>query len=104
MALPESWNLQYLRSAAEQINLLPSVANTLLITIVSVILIVLISALTAWMMVRNKTKGSNILFLVFTASNVDTVSVGYVSACQFDGKHGVEKYGRVDFYVLRLWA
>lgn len=68
MALPKQWNLQYLQSAAEQINLLPSVVNTLFITIISVALIVLISALTAWMMVRNKTKGSNILFLVFTAA------------------------------------
>lgn len=68
MALPKQWNLQYLQSAAEQINLLPSVANTLFITIVSVALIVLVSALTAWMMVRNKSKGSNVLFLVFTAA------------------------------------
>lgn len=68
MALPKQWNLQYLQSAAEQINLLPTVVNTLFITIISVALIVLISALTAWMMVRNKTKGSNILFLVFTAA------------------------------------
>lgn len=68
MALPESWNLQYLRSAAEQINLLPSVMNTLVITVVSVALIILVSAVTAWMMVRNKTKGSNFLFLAFTAA------------------------------------
>lgn len=68
MALPKQWNLQYLQSAAEQINLLPSVANTLFISIVSVALIVLVSALTAWMMVRNKSKGSNVLFLVFTAA------------------------------------
>ena len=68
MALPESWHLQYLKNAAEQINLLPSVVNTLLITIVSVVLIVLVSAITAWMMVRNKSKGSNILFLTFTAA------------------------------------
>ena len=68
IALPKQWNLQYLQSAAEQINLLPSVANTLFITIVSVALIVLVSALTAWMMVRNKSKGSNVLFLVFTAA------------------------------------
>jgi raffinose/stachyose/melibiose transport system permease protein len=31
-------------------------------------LIVLISSITAWMMVRNKSRGSNVLFLCFTAS------------------------------------
>lgn len=68
IALPESWNMQYLKSAAEQINLLSSVGNTLVITIVSVALIILVSAVTAWMMVRNRTKGSNMLFLFFTAA------------------------------------
>ena len=68
IALPVNWNLQYLKSAAEQINLLPSVMNTLIITVVSVTMIVLVSSVTAWMMVRNKTKGSSLLFLVFTAA------------------------------------
>lgn len=68
MALPENWSLQYISGAAEQINLLPSVANTLVITILSVALIILVSAVTAWMMVRNKTKGSSFLFLAFTAA------------------------------------
>ena len=68
IALPGSWNLKYLKSAAEQINLLPSVANTLIITVISVALIVLISAVTAWMMVRYKSKGSSFLFLAFTAA------------------------------------
>ena len=34
----------------------------------AVALIVVISSLTAWMMVRNKTKASNFLFLCFTAA------------------------------------
>ena len=68
MALPQSWNFEYLGNAAREINLLPSVMNTLFITIVSVALIVLVSAVTAWMMVRCKSVGSNILFLAFTAA------------------------------------
>ncbi|MDE7045829.1 MAG: carbohydrate ABC transporter permease [Acetatifactor sp.] len=68
MALPASWNLQYIKGAAEQIDLLSSVANTLVITIASVALIILVSSVTAWMMVRNRSKGSNYLFLAFTAA------------------------------------
>ncbi len=68
ISLPESWQLTYLKSAAEQIRLGESVANTLIITLVSVALIVVISSVTAWMMVRSKTKGSSFLFLCFTAA------------------------------------
>lgn len=68
MSLPQSWNLSYLKSAAEQINLGSSLVNTLVITVIAVTLIVLISAFTAWLMVRNKTKASKILFLIFTAA------------------------------------
>lgn len=68
MSLPQIWDMSYLKNAAAQINLLESVGNTLFITVVAVSLIVLTSSLTAWMMVRNKTKASNALFLVFTAA------------------------------------
>ncbi len=68
MALPKTWNLQYLKNAAEQIDLGPSLFNTLLITVIAVTVIVLVSAFTAWLMVRNKTKASKALFLIFTAA------------------------------------
>ena len=68
MALPQSFDLSYLLNAADQIKLGQSVFNTLVITAAAVALIVLISSVTAWMMVRNKTNASNLLFLVFTAA------------------------------------
>lgn len=68
ISLPASFDFTYLKNAAEQIKLGESVINTLVITVAAVALIVLVSSLTAWMMVRNKTKGSNFLFLCFTAA------------------------------------
>lgn len=68
ISLPQSWNFKYLKSAAEQINLGASLVNTLVITVIAVTLIVLISAFTAWLMVRNKSRASKILFLIFTAA------------------------------------
>lgn len=68
MALPKSWNLTYLKNAAQQIDLGPSLVNTLVITVIAVTVIVLVSAFTAWLMVRNKTKASKVLFLIFTAA------------------------------------
>lgn len=68
ISLPQSWNFIYLKSAAEQIKLGASLVNTLVITVIAVTLIVLISAFTAWLMVRNKSRASKILFLIFTAA------------------------------------
>ena len=68
ISVPSSFDFSYLKNAAAQIRLGESVVNTLIITVVAVALIVVISSLTAWMMVRNKTKASSFLFLCFTAA------------------------------------
>ena len=68
MSLPSAWNFVYIKNAAAQIHLLESAANTIFITVVAVTLIVLVASVTAWMMVRCKSKASNVLFLVFTAA------------------------------------
>ncbi|GIM28862.1 sugar ABC transporter permease [Clostridium polyendosporum] len=68
LSVPKSWDLSYLGNALEQIHLFRSVGYTLLITVSSVTLIVIISLFTAWVMVRSKSKFSNILFLAFTAA------------------------------------
>ena len=68
ISVPSSFDFSYLKNAAAQIRLGESVVNTLIITVAAVALIVVISSLTAWMMVRNKTKASSFLFLCFTAA------------------------------------
>lgn len=88
ISVPSSFDFSYLKNAAAQIRLGESVVNTLIITVVAVALIVVISSLTAWMMVRNKTKASSFLFLCFTGSNADSVPVRYVSAGKPDGSTG----------------
>lgn len=68
LSLPKSWSFTYITNAFEQIHLLSSLGYTILITVVSVALLVIVSSFTAWIMVRSKSKLSNILFLVFTAA------------------------------------
>lgn len=68
MALPKGLSFEYLATAIEKINIIPSFILTLVITVLSVGLIVLVSSLAAWMMVRFKSKFATILLLVFTAS------------------------------------
>ena len=68
IALPKSWNLDYLKNAAEQINLGSSLLQTVLITVAAVALIVFISSFAAWAIARTDSKVANILFIAYTAA------------------------------------
>ena len=68
LALPSSWDFGHLTGAAEQINFWRALAITALVTLTSVALLVVVSSLSAWMMVRNHTRFSNVLLLMFTAA------------------------------------
>ncbi|RGX55658.1 carbohydrate ABC transporter permease [Anaerotruncus sp. AF02-27] len=68
LALPQSWNFSYLQNAADKIHFLKSLGLTFVITAASIALIVVVSSLAAWMMVRNKTKISGLIFFLFVSA------------------------------------
>jgi raffinose/stachyose/melibiose transport system permease protein len=68
ISISKSWDFSYLANATEKIDLLKSMGNSILITVLAVGLIVLVSSQAAWALVRNKTKFTNIVFLCFTSS------------------------------------
>lgn len=68
LALPTSWTFDYITTAAGEIHFFQALLITVVVTAISVGLIVLVSSLAAWVMVRNKNKFSNVLLLLFTAA------------------------------------
>jgi raffinose/stachyose/melibiose transport system permease protein len=68
LQLPALWDIAFLQNALGAINFFPALGVTAMITILSVTLQIIVSALVAWMMVRNKTKASFVLFMCFTAA------------------------------------
>lgn len=68
ISLPSTWDFGYIAQATKAIHFFRAFGITLMVTVVSVGLIVLVSSLGAWIMVRNKTKLSNIVLLMFTAA------------------------------------
>jgi raffinose/stachyose/melibiose transport system permease protein len=68
--LPEMWNYQNYIDAANKMNLVSSFVNSMIITVGSVILILLFSSMAAWLLVRDQTKKSKIIFYVFTAGMI----------------------------------
>ena len=68
--LPDVWNYKNYIDAANKMDLISSFANSMIITVGSVILILLFSSMAAWLLVRDKTRKSKILFYVFTAGMI----------------------------------
>jgi raffinose/stachyose/melibiose transport system permease protein len=68
LALPSSFSFQYYAEAMEKMNFLRAFGNSLYITIVSEIFIIVLSSMTAWMLVRKDHRLSRFLFMTLVAT------------------------------------
>ena len=69
----------------EKMNFLNALGNSLYITILSVILIVVLSSMTAWMLARTNNKLSNIIFMIFIATMLIPFQTIMMPLMQFMG-------------------
>lgn len=67
-SLPSSWDFSYIKNYIEMTDYFLTLGVSLFITVLSVLLQTIVSSLVAWMLVRKKSKLSNIIFLVLVAS------------------------------------
>lgn len=65
MALPKAFTLENYREAFRLINFFSSLRNSVVITVVSVVIIILFGAMAAYPIVRRKAKWSKVLFIYF---------------------------------------
>ncbi|MDR2499717.1 MAG: carbohydrate ABC transporter permease [Treponema sp.] len=93
IAPPREWDTGYIVNAAEQLRYLASIGWTLLISFCAVALIVLISAAAAWMLARNKTKWSGILFMAFVAAMLIPFQAIMYPLIQFFDAFGLKNMG-----------
>ncbi|WP_128893677.1 carbohydrate ABC transporter permease [Longirhabdus pacifica] len=68
LSLPNTFVLDNYIKAMEKMGFLTALKNSLIISILSVALIVLLSSMAAWMLVRTKNKLSTVIFYAFIAS------------------------------------
>ncbi|WP_062107300.1 carbohydrate ABC transporter permease [Bacillus niameyensis] len=68
LALPSKFSFQYYSTAMEKMNFLLAFKNSLFVTVVSIIFIVILSSMTAWMLVRNDHALSKIIFMTLVAT------------------------------------
>lgn len=68
LALPSKFDFQYYEAAMKKMNFLKSLGNSLIVTTVSIAIIVVLSSMTAWMLVRADNKLSKVIFMVFVST------------------------------------
>ncbi len=68
VALPSSFSFRYYQSALSKINFSVSLRNTITLTVVSILIIVILTSMTAWMFARSRNRISVILFSILIAT------------------------------------
>ncbi|KOP65333.1 sugar ABC transporter permease [Bacillus sp. FJAT-18019] len=68
LALPTSFSFEYYKSAMEKMNFFTALGNSLYVTIISVIIVIILASMTAWMLVRTDNKLSKVIFFTFVAT------------------------------------
>ena len=68
LALPSSFSFEYYAQAMDKMNFLSAFGNSLLVTLVSVVFIVTLASMTAWMLVRTDNRLSQIIFMVLVST------------------------------------
>lgn len=68
LALPSKFDFQYYEAAMQKMNFLRALGNSVIVTTVSIAVIVVLSSMTAWMLVRVDNKLSKVLFMIFVST------------------------------------
>ncbi|MCK1994111.1 carbohydrate ABC transporter permease [Peribacillus muralis] len=100
LGLPETWTFENFRQAYEQLDFLRTLFNSLLISGVSVVIIIIFSAMAAYALSRNKSKISSLLFFVFVAAMlIPFQSVMIPLVAQFGQFGMLNKAGLIFMYL-----
>ncbi|MDF2800361.1 MAG: sugar transporter permease [Anaerocolumna sp.] len=70
IALPNSFSMEYFKKAMGKMDFFHAFGNSLLVTVISLVIIVILSSMTAWMFVRTNNKLSRFLFMTFVATMI----------------------------------
>lgn len=93
IGLPPGFTMEYILRAMDEIHFFKAMGVTALITVLGVGLIVIVSSMAAWLMVRTKTKVSNILFMFFVAAMLIPFQAIMYPLIQFFDDMGLKNAG-----------
>lgn len=95
-----TFTLENYKNAFQELDYIRSFMNSLLITVVTAVLVLLIPAMAAWVLVRYKTKASKIIFLIFAGSMLIPFQCVMLPLVGFASKIGLLSRGGLIFMYM----
>jgi len=108
MGLPKPLDFSYYITAIERMNFSKALLNSLIVTIASIALIIIFSSMTAWVLVRNKSKLSDFILYAFVATMLIPFQAVMIPLMQYMSSWEIEAihfsmidnyYGLVFMYI-----
>lgn len=65
---PETWSLEYFREAMDKMDYWRALWNSVKVVGISIIIIIVVASMAAWVLERRRTKASNLLFVLFIST------------------------------------
>lgn len=84
--LPSAWNFKNYLDAMDRMGITSAFINSIIITVGSVLVILLFSSMAAWVLVRDKSLKSKIVFYIFTAGMIVPFQAVMIPLVQWMGK------------------
>ena len=104
LALPKQLSFQNYTKAFKEMDYVKAFMNSFAITCISTALIILISSMAAWVLVRYKTRTSKILFLMFAAVQLIPFQCVMLPLVDIMSKlHLMNRPGLVFMYMDAIW-
>lgn len=95
LGMPSEWiGFENFEEAIEEMEFLQSLGNSLLITIISTVCLCIFPAMAAWVLVRDKSKKSNFVFMLFSISMLIPFQCVMLPLMQIMGKNGLNMMNR----------
>jgi raffinose/stachyose/melibiose transport system permease protein len=70
LALPAKFSFEYFMKALNKMNFLKAFGNSMVVTLVSIAILVVLAAMTAWMLVRTNNTFCKVMFLIFVSTMI----------------------------------
>lgn len=108
MGLPKSLDFSYYIGAIEKMKFLKAFANSLIVTVLSTTLIIVFSSMTAWALVRSKSKYANSILYLFVATMLVPFQAVMIPLMQYMSKWEIKSihfsmmdtfYGLIFMYI-----
>lgn len=96
LGLPEGLDFSYYLKAIDKMDFFSALLNSLFVTIISVVLIIVVSSMAAWVLVRRKSKVSNFIFYIFVVTMLVPFQSVMIPLIQYMSKWDFGSFSMLD--------